>query len=111
MCTYTKAPRRTPAPGKLERTLSVLSHSLQCPPLGVVSPDTIHYGDQTTASTVIILPQPRHCALLLFSLFPLQIGSQQQLRRRSIELTYIKVWTSMPFPHLFCCVYKWSSSV
>lgn len=97
VCTHTRAQRRTPAPGTPERTSRVLSQSLQCSPLRAVSPDTIHYGNQTTASTIIILPQPRHCALLLFSLFPLQIGSEQQLRRGATELTYVKVWMSRPF--------------
>lgn len=109
MCTHARAQRGTLASSKLQRTYAVLSHSLQCPPLWVGSPDTFHYGDQSTASTTVLLPQPRHCGLLLFSRFPLQVSSQQQLQGGAIELTYVKVW--MSHSTSVGCVYKWSSSV
>uniref|UniRef100_A0A5F7ZT24 Uncharacterized protein n=1 Tax=Macaca mulatta TaxID=9544 RepID=A0A5F7ZT24_MACMU len=64
--------------------------SFRCPPLGVASPDTIHYRGQTTVSTIIILLQPRRGALLLSSLFPLQISSRQQLWRPCVELLMLR---------------------
>lgn len=73
----------------------------QYPPLGVVSPDTIHYQGQTSASTIIILPQPRQHALSLSSLFTLRICSQQQLWRQSVELADVKVWMSCHFHFCF----------
>lgn len=51
-------------------------------------------------------PQPRQCALLLSCLFTLQICSQQQLWRWSVERTYANVWKSLPFSFLPCCVFK-----
>ena len=78
-----------------------LSLSFHHRPLGVVLPDSIHYPGQTTASTIIILPQPRHRALSLSSPFTLRICSQQQLWRRSIELADVNMWMSGPFPLCF----------
>lgn len=77
----------------------------------MVQPDTIHYQDQTTASTIIILPRPRQRVLLLSSLFTLWICPQQQLWRSSVEQTYVNIWMSLSFPLLFCCVYEEACSV
>lgn len=101
------AQRRTPTLGMLQRHLEFsLPLFFQVHSLGVEWPDTIHYRGQTTASPIIILPQPRQCALLLSCLFTLQICSQQQLWRWSVERTYVHVWKSLPFPLLPCCAFK-----